>query len=157
MTPPGVRLHMWKNSIKPFVAACNLIEFLRWCHTGAELHCLVGANSVTGAKQPYNTVGLNMDSLEKHMIKTDTAEPAIKPFLFHAVFFLSFSKTGFLHCPQCNLATGWVIGAGGSLSDYKQLPLKAQKALCYFFHICSSTPQDLWTDISIQLVALPFK
>ena len=34
---------------------------------------------------------------------------------------------------------------GGSLSDYMQLPLEPQKALYYFFffHNCSSTPQDL--------------
>ena len=38
---------------------------------------------------------------------------------------------------------------GGSLSDYMQLPLEPQTALCDYFHICSSTPQDLSTHSSV--------
>ena len=39
----------------------------------------------------------------------------------------------------------WPISdiTGGNLSDYMQLPLEPQKALYYFLHILSSSPQDI--------------
>ena len=143
--------HVKKGSIKPFVApeeaACHLHEScLQWCHSVAMLHCgycmHLALKSRPLVQHSSNTFKLSMDSFSTNVPTAASAEAQIAPFTFHT-FLLVFQNLALtVHYPQCILATEWSLEAI-SVSNYMHLRSGLQKALSYFFHICSKTNKDL--------------
>ena len=60
---------------------------------------------------------------------------------FYSSHYSSFSKPGAYITHNAIKPESDITG--DNLTDYMQLPPEPQKALYYFFHICSITPRDL--------------
>ena len=72
----------------------------------------------------------------KQMIKIDIADPEISPFLLHEIFFFFKKPCSYIShnstLPMSNIT-------GSDRSDYTQLLLEPQKALCDLFNIYNGT------------------
>ena len=141
--------HVKKGSINPFVApeeaACNLHMNCLQCHSVDMLHCGYWMHLALKIRplvqHSSNTFKLSMESFKTNVPISASAEAQKAHFIFHTfLFFKTWHLLHITHNASSLLSDHWSQIMYQIICTFR---LGLQKALSYFFHICSRTNQDL--------------